>query len=128
MSESAKDLSYTSHVGHDLRGADLSGAALRRSIFDGADLEGANLSGSDLRDASLKRVNLKKAALDGADLRGARMIKANLGLSNLQGARLDGADMRGIRGKYAIWRGANWWDATMAESRCKALAKKWPRQ
>ncbi len=68
------------------------------------------------------------ALLGGADLRGARLIKANLGLSNLQGARLDGADMRGIRGKYAVWRDANWWDATMDESLSKALAKKWPRK
>jgi uncharacterized protein YjbI with pentapeptide repeats len=69
-----------------------------------------------------------KVALDGADLRGAKMIKARLSFSNLQGARLDGADMRGIRGKYAVWRDANWWDATMDESLSKALAKKWPRK
>ena len=37
----AKDWSYTSHVRADLRGVDLSGADLRRAIFDGADLEGA---------------------------------------------------------------------------------------
>ena len=59
-----KDLSYTSHVGKNLREADLSGTDLRRAIFDGADLEGADLSGCDLRGASLKRANLKKAALD----------------------------------------------------------------
>ena len=46
----------------------------------------------------------------------------------LQGARLDGADMRGIRGKYAVWRKANWWDATMDESLTKSLTKKWPRE
>ena len=126
--ENNKDWSFTSHVGEDLRGADLSGANLRRAILDRADLEGADLSGADLRNASLKGANLMKAALDGADLRGARMVKARLGLSNLQGARLDGADMRGIRGKYAIWRGANWWDATMDESLTKALSKKWPRE
>ena len=70
---------------------------------------------------------LMKAALVGADLWGARMVKARLGLSNLQGARLDGADMRGIRGKYAVWREANWWDAIMDESLTKALSKKWPK-
>ena len=75
----------------------------------------------------MRDANLMKAALDGADLRGARMVKARLGLSNLQGARLDGADMRGIRGKYAVWREANWWDAIMDESLTKALSKKWPR-
>ena len=39
-----KDWSYTSHVRADLRGANLSGADLRRAIFDGSDLEGADLS------------------------------------------------------------------------------------
>ena len=46
----------------------------------------------------------------------------------LLGARLDRAVMRGIRGKYAVWSGANWWDATMDESLTKALSKKWPRE
>ena len=72
----------------------------------------------------MRETNLMKAALDGADLRGARMVKARLGLSNLQGARLDGADMRGIRGKYAVWRDANWWEATMDEGLTKSLSKK----
>jgi len=128
VTESPKDWSFTSHVGEDLREANLAEADLRRAIFDNADLEGADLSGANLRDASLKRANLMKAALDGADLRGAKMIKARLGFSNLQGARLNGTDMRGIRGKYAVWRDANWWDAEMDDSLRKALAKKWPRQ
>ena len=42
--EGPKDWSFTSHVGADLRGIDLSGANLRRAVFDGADLEGADLS------------------------------------------------------------------------------------
>ena len=32
--ENSKDWSFTSHVGEDLRGADLSGANLRRAILD----------------------------------------------------------------------------------------------
>ena len=40
MSEEPKDWSYTSHIGEDLRGVDLSGADLRRAVFDRADLEG----------------------------------------------------------------------------------------
>ena len=117
----AKDWSYTSHVRADLRGVDLSGADLRRAIFDGADL-----SGADLRGASFRRANLMKAALDDSDMRNARFVKAKLSLSNMQGARMDGADLRGIRGRYAIWREANWWDATMDDSLRKALSKKWP--
>ena len=107
-SEGPKDWSFTSHVGADLRGIDLSGANLRRAVFDGADLEGADLSGADLRKASFKRANLMKAAFDDADMRNASFVKARMNLSNFQRCRLDGADLRGIRGRYAIWRDANW--------------------
>ena len=37
--EGPKDWSFTSHVEADLRKIDLSGANLRRAVFDGADLE-----------------------------------------------------------------------------------------
>ena len=127
MTEYSMDWSYTSHIGEDLRKVDLTGADLRRAVLDRADREGADLSKADLRNASLKEANLMKAALDGADLRGAHLVKARLGLSNLRGARLDGADLRGIRGKYAIWRDANWWDAIMDDSLRRALEKNWPR-
>ena len=68
-----------------------------------------------------------KAALDGADMRQARFKKAKLSLSNMQDAKLEGADMRGIRGRYAVWRRADWWNARMDETLSKALNKKWPR-
>ena len=45
----------------------------------------------------------------------------------MQGARLEGADMRGIRGRYAIWRAADWWNARLDDGLAKALSKKWPR-
>ena len=45
-----------------------------------------------------------------------------------QGSKLDRADLRGIRGRYAIWRNANWWDARMNDDLRKALTKKWPRE
>ena len=123
-----KDWSFTSHIGADLRGIDLAGADLRRAVFDNADLEGANLSGADLRKASFKRANLMKTAFDGADMRGATFIKAKMNLSNFQGCRLDNADLRGIRGRYAIWRNANWWDAKMNDALREVLTKKWPRE
>jgi uncharacterized protein YjbI with pentapeptide repeats len=118
-----KDWSYTSHIGEDLRGIDL-----RRTVFDGADLEGADLSGADLRKASFKGANLMKAAFDHADMRDAIFLKARMNLSNFQGSKLDRADLRGIRGRYAIWRDANWWDARMNDELRVALSKKWPKQ
>jgi len=127
IDEGPKDWSFTSHVGADLRGIDLSGANLRRAVFDGADLEGADLSGADLRKASFKRANLMKAAFDDADMRDASFVKARMNLSNFQRCRLDRADLRGIRGRYAIWRDANWWDAIMDDDLRTALGKKWPK-
>jgi uncharacterized protein YjbI with pentapeptide repeats len=124
----SKDWSFTSHVGEDLRGIDLSGADLRRAVFDDADLEGADLSGADLRRASFKRANLMKAAFDDADMRDASFVKARMNLSNFQRCRLDRADLRGIRGRYAIWRDANWWDARMNDDLREALTKKWPKK
>ena len=85
------------------------------------------MSGADLRKASFKRANLMKAAFDDADMRGASFVKARMNLSNFQRCRLDEADLRGIRGRYAIWRDANWWDATMDEDLRTALGKKWPK-
>lgn len=125
--EGAKDLSFQSFVGADLTGADFEGANLRRAIFDGADLEGANLAGADMRNGSFIGANLMKVALDGADMRGARFQRAKLSLSNMQDAKLKGADMRGVRGRYAVWRRADWWNARMDDSLTKALSKKWPR-
>ena len=43
--KSPKDWSFTSHVGADLRGIDLSGADLRRAVFDNANLK-VNLTGA----------------------------------------------------------------------------------
>ena len=49
MTESPKDWSFTSHVGEDLREANLAQADPRRALFDHADLAGADLSGPTLR-------------------------------------------------------------------------------
>ena len=81
-----------------------------------------------MRRASFKGANLMKASFDKADMREAIFLKAKMNLSNFQGTKLDGADLRGIRGRYAIWRNANWWDARMNDDLRKALTKKWPRE
>ena len=127
-SEGPKDWSFTSHVGADLRGIDLSGANLRRAVFDGADLEGADLSGADLRRASFKRTNLMKASFDDADRRDASFVKARMNLSNFQRCRLDRADLRGLRGRYAIWRDANCWEDPMDHSLRNVLGTIWPQK
>ena len=71
--------------------------------------------------------DLMKSAFDGADFRGADLRKARCNLSNFRNCKMEGADLRGIRGKYAIWQGSDWWNAILNEDLEKALAKKWPR-
>ncbi|RAH14433.1 MAG: hypothetical protein CMB56_005890 [Methanobacteriota archaeon] len=128
VDSSKKDLSFTSQIGGDFKEVDLSGANLKRGVFDNANFEGADLSGADLRKASFKHANLMKANFQGADLRDAVFQKAKMNLSNFNGCRLDRADLRGIRGRYSIWNNSNWWDAKMNEDLRKVLSKKWPKK
>lgn len=62
----------------DLRGANLSGADLRRVDLSGADLSGADLERADLSGAKLRRARLCSANLMGARLNNADMYKCNL--------------------------------------------------
>lgn len=121
------DLSFQTRMKEDFRNVEWPGADLRRAILDGCDfresmLEGANLTGASLRDA-----DFMKAALDRACLRNIDARRAKFGLANLQGADVKGADLRGIRGKYAVWRGVNWWEARLSDPLHKSLSKRWPR-
>ena len=72
-------------------------------------------------------VDLMKSSFDNSDFRGADLRKARMNLSNFKNCKFKGADLRGIRGKYAIWQGSDWWNATMDDGLHKALSKKWPR-
>ena len=107
--------------------ADLTGANLQFSDLTNASLHAVELGKANLSGADLKRAILRLAVLIGADLRGADLRKARMNLSNFRNCRLEGADLRGIRGKYAIWQGSDWWNATLDEKLEKALKKKWPR-
>ena len=72
-------------------------------------------------------VDLMKSAFDKADFRGADLKKARMNLSNFNNCKFEGADLRGIRGKYAIWQGSDWWNAIVDDDLKKTLAKKWPK-
>ncbi len=121
------DWSFQNHAKAVLRGGRHRGSDFRRAILDGADLTEADFTDCDFRRASMVEADLMKSAFDGADLRGADLRKARLNLSNFRNCRLEGADLRGVRGKYAIWQGSDWWNAKLDEGLEKALAKKWPR-
>lgn len=70
----------------DLRDADLTGLAIPRVCFLGANLEGAVLRDATLVDATLTGVDLRRADLRGADLTGADLTDARL-----DGVLADGA-------------------------------------
>ena len=121
------DWSFQNHAKEVLRKGRHAGSNFRRGILDGADLTEGDFSNCDFRKASMYETDLMKSAFDGADFRGADLRKARLNLSNFRNCKFAGADLRGIRGKYAIWQGSDWWNATLDEGLEKALAKKWPR-
>ena len=104
-----------------------SGSNFRRAVLDGADLTEGDFSNCDFRRASMVGADLMKSAFDNTDFRGADLKKARLNLSNFNNCKFKGADLRGIRGKYAIWRGSDWWNATLDDDLKKTLMKKWPK-
>ena len=121
------DWSFQNHAEAILRKGRHSGSNFRRAILDRADLTEADFTNSDFRRASLVEADLMKSAFDGADFRGADLRKARCNLSNFRNCKLKGADLRGIRGKYAIWQGSDWWNAKLDEGLEKALKKKFPK-
>ena len=121
------DWSYQNKAEALLRKGRHPGSNFKRAILDRADLTEGDFSNCNFSKASMVEADLMKSAFDNADFRGADLRKARLNLSNFNNCKFKGADLRGIRGKYAIWRGSDWWNATVDESLAKALKKKWPR-
>ena len=109
--ETPLDYSFQNHKGVLLRRGNHPRSNFRRSILDDADLTEGNFVESDF---------------DGSDFRGADLRKARLNLSNFNNCQFKGADIRGIRGRYAIWQGSDWWNAKLDDDLAKVLAKKWP--
>ncbi len=127
--------------GADLTGRDFRGARLALVLWSDAKLSGANLKASlldkaDLRSADLTETNLVGARLRAADLRGARLTRADcegarlrdalmrnakadaasLIDADLRGADLRGADLTGARLIGADLRGAQLSGATLAHA------------
>ena len=121
------DWSFQNHAKEVLRKGRHAGSNFRRGILDGADLTEGDFSNCDFRKASMVGVDLMKSAFDNTDFRGADLKKARMNLSNFNNCKFKGADLRGIRGKYAIWQGSDWWNAIIDDDLKKTLAKKWPK-
>lgn len=121
------DWSFQGRAGADLHKVERPQSNFRRCILEGADLTEANFEGSDFRRAAMREANLMKSAFDDCDFRGTDLRKAKMNMSNFRNCRFGGADLRGIRGRYAIWEGSDWWNAKVDEDLAKALEKKWGR-
>ena len=121
------DWSYQNRASSLLRKGRHPNSNFKRAILDRADLTEGDFSNCNFQKASMVEADLMKSAFDNTDFRGADLRKARLNLSNFNNCKFAGADLRGIRGKYAIWRGSDWWNATMDEDLRKTLSKKWPK-
>jgi len=106
-----------------LRGADLSGAVLRRAYLRGADLRGAKFEGTvleaadlfaaDLREARFNDANLCSANLQAADLREARFAMTTFRGAHLTCADLSAAYLSGqnLESNCLVW--TRWHDAQL---------------
>jgi|TARA_B110000495_G_C22930024_1_gene543623 uncharacterized protein YjbI with pentapeptide repeats len=121
------DWSFQNHAEAILRKGRHAGSTFRRAILDNADFTEGDFSNSDFRKASMFQIDLMKSAFDGCDFRNADLRKARLNLSNFRNCKFTGADLRGIRGRYAIWQGSDWWNAIIDDDLRKVLSKKWPQ-
>jgi uncharacterized protein YjbI with pentapeptide repeats len=78
----------------DLRGANLTGAALDRCDLSFALLESAKLQRASLFQANLERCDLSNAALESANLRRVSLVRASLNRCMLMNAVMELADLR----------------------------------
>ena len=121
------DWSFQNRAESLLRKGRHSGSNFRRAVLDGSDFTEGDFSNCDFRKASMIGVDLMKSAFDNTDFRGADLKKARMNLSNFNNCKFKGADLRGMRGKYAIWQGSDWWNAIIDDDLKKTLSKKWPK-
>ncbi|OCQ97131.1 hypothetical protein BCD64_16245 [Nostoc sp. MBR 210] len=91
----------------DIRGADLGGANLQKTLLSGANLYGANFFHANLQKAMLRQANLRAAILFNANLQRAYLIGANLQSTPLGEANLQGSDLTQANLLWAYLSGAN---------------------
>lgn len=119
------DWSFQGRSGANLHKTVHPNSDFRRAILEDADLTESNFEGSDFSRASMRGANLMKSNFDNCDFRGADLKKAKMNMADFRNCKLSGADLRGIRGRYAIWDGSDWWNAMLDEDLAKVLEKKW---
>ncbi|MEC9046747.1 MAG: DUF2169 domain-containing protein [Planctomycetota bacterium] len=78
-----------------LRGSNLSGAALDQANFDNATAHNVLFTEASLKAATLNRADLTRSVLDDANMNGASMLQANLLYCSMERVDLTSADARG---------------------------------
>jgi uncharacterized protein YjbI with pentapeptide repeats len=121
------DWSFQGRVGAVLHGVKHPASNFKRCILEEADLTESNFAGSNFSRAAMRGANLMKSNFDNCDFRGADLRKAKMNMADFRNCQLAGADLRGIRGRYAIWQGSDWWNAKVDDDLAKVLEKKWGR-
>lgn len=111
---------YLSNFGQPGQAFDLSGAKLRETFLDNADLFFSNLSKADLTGARLSNANLTGANLSGAKLNGAWLSEADVTGVDFRDADLTGAHMSGVTGwKHLCYNSATTWPANFSPEKSK---------
>jgi uncharacterized protein YjbI with pentapeptide repeats len=98
---SGLDLSGISFAGVGLAGSDLSEANLENTVFDDANLVGAQLAECRLDGASLRRARLDEADMGGVSAVGARFDECRLDRTDFTGSRLAKTSFRSAGGDRA---------------------------
>lgn len=92
---------------NECAGCNLTGAMLKDTNLQAANLEGANLQDADLERANLQQTNLQGANFQGADLGKVNLLGANLSGANLFDADLEKANLLGANLQTANLQGAD---------------------
>ncbi len=106
------NLNYANLSHAVMRGCDLSGASLERSILTHANLNDAFLKYAKLHNATMTNIQLTGANLSGAILYNVNLVRANLKYANLESAELRG-DV-GLRSAIFDYANLNKTDLTRA--------------
>ncbi len=107
----------------NLRGVDLSGAAMNDSYLTWADLTGADLRGINLSYGDLTGANFTGADLQEADLHFVSATLTDFTRANLIGANFHDADLAGAVLTYAIFDDSTVWPYSSFDPTVKGAIK-----
>jgi uncharacterized protein YjbI with pentapeptide repeats len=109
--------------GADFKGANMSGAMLKRALLQGAEFAGTDLQNAVLEGARLQAALIKSSNLLGASLKDANLTAASIAESQLRAADMSGANLSGALIFKSHLQGAILWrnDGSAANLETAAL-------